>query len=141
MVKELRELTGAGILDCKNMLVETAGDMEKAAEALREKGLAKAAKKVGREANEGLIGHYIHAGERVAALVEVNDVNTRAVELAKGEYAVGMISFLSVLDTQRSLFATQTELIQSQQQALIELVNLYEALGGGWAEVTNDRNE
>jgi elongation factor Ts len=72
MVKELRELTGAGILDCKNMLVETAGDMDKAAEALREKGLAKAAKKVGREANEGLIGHYIHAGERVAALVEVN---------------------------------------------------------------------
>lgn len=72
MVKELRELTGAGILDCKNMLVETDGDMEKAAEALREKGLAKAAKKVGREANEGLIGHYVHAGERVAALVEVN---------------------------------------------------------------------
>jgi elongation factor Ts len=72
MVKALRELTGAGILDCKNMLVETAGDMETAAEALREKGLAKAAKKVGREANEGLIGHYVHAGDRVAALVEVN---------------------------------------------------------------------
>ena len=58
-------------------------------------------------------------------------------ELAKGEYAVGMISFLSVLDTQRSLFATQTELIQSQQQTLIELVSLYEALGGGWPELTD----
>jgi elongation factor Ts len=72
MVKELREATGAGILDCKNMLVKADGDMEKAAQMLREKGLAKAAKKVGREANEGLVGHYIHAGGRVAGLVEVN---------------------------------------------------------------------
>ena len=72
MVKELRQMTGAGILECKNVLVETEGDLEKAAQMLREKGLAKAAKKVGREANDGLIGHYIHAGSRVAALVEVN---------------------------------------------------------------------
>jgi elongation factor Ts len=72
MVKELRQMTGAGILECKNALVETEADIEKAANMLREKGLAKAAKKVGREANEGLIGHYIHAGSRVAALVEVN---------------------------------------------------------------------
>lgn len=72
MVKELREMTGAGILECKNALVDAAGDLEKAANALREKGLAKAAKKVGREANDGLIGHYIHAGSRVASLVEVN---------------------------------------------------------------------
>jgi elongation factor Ts len=71
-VKELRQMTGAGILECKNALVETEGNVEKAAEMLREKGLAKAAKKVGREANDGLIGHYIHAGSRVAALVEVN---------------------------------------------------------------------
>jgi len=72
MVKELREMTSAGILDCKNMLVKADGDMEKAAQMLREKGLAKAAKKVGREANEGMVGHYIHAGGRVACLVEVN---------------------------------------------------------------------
>jgi elongation factor Ts len=72
MVKELRGMTGAGILDCKNMLVKADGDMEKAAQMLREKGLAKAAKKVGREANEGMVGHYIHAGGRVACLVEVN---------------------------------------------------------------------
>ncbi len=72
MVKELRQATGAGILDCRNMLVETDGDMEKAAEMLREKGLVKAAKKAGREANDGLIGHYIHAGSRVAGLIEVN---------------------------------------------------------------------
>jgi elongation factor Ts len=72
MVKELREMTGAGVLDCKNTLVETNGDMDEAVDRLREKGLAKAAKKVGREANEGVIGHYIHAGSRVAALIEVN---------------------------------------------------------------------
>ena len=72
MVKELRQNTGAGILDCRNMLVETDGNMEEAAKRLYEKGLTKAAKKVDREANEGLIGHYIHAGSRVAGLIEVN---------------------------------------------------------------------
>jgi len=72
MVKELRQMTSAGVLECKKVLEETQGDMVKAAQVLRERGLAKAAKKVGREANEGLIGHYIHAGSRVAALVEVN---------------------------------------------------------------------
>jgi elongation factor Ts len=72
MVKDLRQTTGAGVLECKKMLVETDGDLEKAAVKLREKGMAKAAKKVGREANEGLIGHYVHAGSRVAALVEIN---------------------------------------------------------------------
>lgn len=72
MVKELRQMTGAGVLDCKKMLVATGGDMEKAAQKLREKGLAKAAQKAEREARDGLIGHYVHAGSRVAALVEVN---------------------------------------------------------------------
>jgi elongation factor Ts len=72
MVKELRQMTGAGVLECRNALVETEGDAEKAAEVLQQRGLAKAAKKLGREANDGLIGHYVHAGSRVAALVEVN---------------------------------------------------------------------
>jgi elongation factor Ts len=72
MVRELREKTGAGVLDCKNMLIQTDGDMDQAVERLREKGLASAAKKMDREASEGLIGYYIHPGERLAALVEVN---------------------------------------------------------------------
>ena len=72
MIKELRQMTGAGFLDCKKMLVATDGDLEQAAQKLYEKGMAKAAKKTDREANEGLIGHYVHAGSRVAALVEVN---------------------------------------------------------------------
>jgi elongation factor Ts len=72
MVKDLREQTGAGVLDCRNMLVETNGDFEAAVERLREKGLASAAKKVGREANEGLVGTYVHPGSRMAAMIEVN---------------------------------------------------------------------
>ena len=72
MVKDLREQTGAGILDCRNMLVETNGDFDAAVERLREKGLASAAKKVGREANEGLVGTYVHPGSRMAAMIEVN---------------------------------------------------------------------
>ncbi|MCB0093226.1 MAG: translation elongation factor Ts [Caldilineaceae bacterium] len=72
MVKELREITGAGILDCKKALSDFDGNMEEAIEALRKKGLAAAAKKATRDTNEGLIGHYIHAGSKVAGLVEVN---------------------------------------------------------------------
>jgi elongation factor Ts len=72
MVKELREKTGAGVLDCKNMLIETGGDLEEAVERLREKGLARAEKKMDREASEGLIGYYVHPGERLATLIEVN---------------------------------------------------------------------
>jgi elongation factor Ts len=72
MVKELREATGAGVLDCKNALQETDGDFDKAVEYLRQKGLAAAAKRASRAANEGTIGSYVHAGSRVAALVEVN---------------------------------------------------------------------
>lgn len=71
MVKELREKTAAGMMDCKKALTETNGDMEKAVEYLREKGLSKAAKKSGRIASEGLVESYIHGG-RIGVLVEVN---------------------------------------------------------------------
>jgi elongation factor Ts len=71
-VKELRERTGAGFMDCKNALVEAGGDLEKATSILRERGLAAAAKKSGREAREGLISSYIHTGGRVGVLIEVN---------------------------------------------------------------------
>jgi elongation factor Ts len=72
MVKELRESTGAGMMDCKKALVETDGNMEKAVEALRKKGLATAAKKAGRIASEGLVEAYIHGGGRIGVMVEVN---------------------------------------------------------------------
>jgi len=72
LVKTLREQTGAGFMDCKRALVEADGDLEKATRILREKGLAAAAKKAGRDAREGLISSYIHTGGRVGVLIEVN---------------------------------------------------------------------
>ncbi|MTV47827.1 translation elongation factor Ts [Heliobacillus mobilis] len=72
MVKELRERTGAGMMECKKALGETNGDMEKAVDYLREKGLAAAAKKASRIAAEGLVESYIHGGGRIGVLVEVN---------------------------------------------------------------------
>ena len=71
MVKEIRELTGAGMMECKKALTETNGNMEEAIKLLREKGLAKAAKKAGRIAAEGIVSSYIHGG-RIGVLVEIN---------------------------------------------------------------------
>ena len=71
-VKELREMTGAGFMDCKRALEETGGDLQAAVVLLRERGLAAAARKAGREAREGLVGSYIHTGGRVGVLIEVN---------------------------------------------------------------------
>ena len=72
LVKELRERTGAGFMDCKRALEETGGDLDKAVVLLRERGVAAAEKKSGREAREGLVGSYIHTGGRVGVLIEVN---------------------------------------------------------------------
>ena len=72
MIKELRERTAAGLMDCKKALVETDGDMDKAIEFLRKKGLAAAAKKSGRLASEGVVTAYIHSNNRVGVLLEVN---------------------------------------------------------------------
>ncbi|MGC6456577.1 MAG: translation elongation factor Ts [Coraliomargaritaceae bacterium] len=72
MVGDLRASTGAGLMDCKKALVESSGDIDKAIEILRKKGVASAAKKAGREASEGLIDTYIHLGGKVGVLCEVN---------------------------------------------------------------------
>jgi elongation factor Ts len=72
MVRKLREETGAGMMECKTALVEAKGDTELARDILRKKGLASAAKKAGRAATEGVIGHYIHQGSKMGVLVEVN---------------------------------------------------------------------
>jgi elongation factor Ts len=72
MVKELREATGAGVMDAKRALEEAGGDMKRAAEILRERGIAAAAKRAGRETRQGVIEAYIHAGGRIGVLVELN---------------------------------------------------------------------
>ena len=72
MVRDLREKTGAGMMDCKKALAETGGNFEKAVDYLRQKGLATAAKRAGRVASEGRIGSYVHAGGKIGVMVEVN---------------------------------------------------------------------
>lgn len=72
LIKELREKTQAGMLDCKKALVENSGDLEKAADYLRKKGLASASKKMGRSANEGIVSSYIHSNSKIGVLLELN---------------------------------------------------------------------
>jgi elongation factor Ts len=72
LVRDLRDKTGAGMMDCKRALAETGGDLDKAVTALREKGLAAAAKRSARAASEGVVGSYIHAGGKIGVLIEVN---------------------------------------------------------------------
>jgi elongation factor Ts len=72
MVKELRDKSGAGMMDCKRALQEAEGDFDKALEVLRKKGIAKAAKRAGREVNEGIVTSYIHPGSKLGVLVEIN---------------------------------------------------------------------
>ena len=89
MIKELREKTQAGMLDCKKALIETNGDMEKAVDNLRKKGLASAAKKMGTETTEGIIASYIHSNNKIGVIVELKSVtdfvakNEEFVTLAK----------------------------------------------------------
>ena len=72
MVKELREKTGVGMMDCKKALTEAGGDFEKAIDELRKKGISKAEKRAGREANEGIVQSYIHPGANLGVLIEIN---------------------------------------------------------------------
>jgi elongation factor Ts len=72
LVKELRQRTGVGLMDCKRALANTEGDLDKAIEELRKQGVAKAAKKAGREVSEGLVEAYVHPGGRVGVLIEIN---------------------------------------------------------------------
>ena len=70
-VKELRARSGAGMMDCKSALLEAEGDIERAFTVLRERGVSKAAKKSGRETKEGIVGTYVHPGDKLAVLVEI----------------------------------------------------------------------
>jgi len=127
MVKELRERTGAGMMDCKKALVEKNGDMDKAIEYLREKGLAAAAKKAGRIATEGVIESYIHGGGRIGVLVEVNcetdfvaktpEFRELAKEIAM-QVAASRPEYVEKADVPEEVIAKEREIFR--QQALNE---------------------
>lgn len=124
MVKELREATSAGVLDCKKALTETNGDFEKAVELLRQKGFATAAKKAERETNEGIIGHYVHAGAKQAAMVELTCEtdfvarNERFQQLAR-DLAMHIVAFRPLYVSREDVPAdvVETERTTYRQQA------------------------
>jgi elongation factor Ts len=123
LVRDLRDRTGAGMMDCKRALAESKGDLEKAVVYLREKGLAAAAKRATRAASEGTVGSYIHAGGKIGVLIEVNcetDFVARTpqfqglvkelamqVAAANPRYVVREEVPASVLDTEREIFRAQ----------------------------------
>ena len=125
LVKELREKTGAGVMDCKRALAEAAGDLEKAIVWLREKGVAAAAGRAGRVASEGTVGSYIHAGGKLGVLIEVN---CETDFCAKSEAFQGLVKELAmqvaaanprcvkreevpsaVIEQERQIYASQAE--------------------------------
>jgi len=125
MVKELRQETGAGVLDCKQALEACDGDFGQAVTYLREKGMAAAAKRSTREATEGLIGTYVHAGNRVAALVEVNCetdfvANTDQFKELAHDLAMQVVAakpqYLNVEDVPASLLEEEKQVYRAQMK-------------------------
>ncbi len=122
-VKELRAITGAGILDCKKALEKSNGDFDKAVEHLRKKGLAAAAKRADRAVKDGIIGHYVHIGGRAAALIEVNcetdfvarteEFKTLAHDLAM-QVVAGRPMYLSKEDVPAEVLEREREIYRSQ---------------------------
>ena len=126
LVKELRERTGAGFMDCRNALTETGGDIEEAIQVLRKKGQAMAQKKAGREATEGSVGYYVHAGGKIGVLVEVNcetDFVARTDEFQKLCHDVAMHvaaldpRFVRREEVTEDLLAREREIYSEQARA------------------------
>ena len=126
LVKELREKTGAGMMDCKKVLTETDGDMEKAAELLRERGIAKAAKKSGRIAAEGLVATFVSADKKVGSVVEVN---AETDFVAKNEEFVNFVNDVAEIvataapaDVEALLATTYKDAGKTVQEVLTEKI-------------------
>jgi elongation factor Ts len=129
LVKELREKTGAGMMDCKKALQEANGDIDEATKALRTKGLADAAKRAGRAANEGLVDSYIHAGGRVGVLLEVNcetDFVARTDEFKAFVHDIALHvaalrpRFVSAADVPEEYVASERAIYEAQAQDIPE---------------------
>jgi elongation factor Ts len=121
-VKQLREASGAGVMECKRALEETDGDIEKATAILRERGMASAAKRAGREAKEGLVSSYIHPGSRIGVLIEVNcetDFVARTDEFQKLVRSLAVqVAGLRPLYT--TIDAIPAEELEAKKAALLE---------------------
>jgi elongation factor Ts len=121
-VKQLREASGAGVMECKRALEETGGDIEKATAILRERGMASAAKRAGREAKDGLVSSYIHPGSRIGVLIEVNcetDFVARTDEFQKLVRSLAVqVAGLRPLYT--TIDAIPAEELEARKAALLE---------------------
>jgi len=122
MIRDLREKTGAGMLDCKKALSESNGDLDKAVSVLRQKGLATAAKKAGRNASEGSIGSYIHMG-KIGTMVEINcetdfvartDAFKELVKDVAMQVAAANPSYLSIEDVPQNVLEQEKEIYRAQ---------------------------
>jgi elongation factor Ts len=118
LVRELRDKTGAGVMDCKNALAETKGDLEQAARWLREKGMAQAAKRAGRVASEGSIGAYIHAGGKLGVLLEINCESDFVAKTAEFQTLVKEIAMQIAAQNPRCVRREQLapEIIEQERQ-------------------------
>src|SRR5580693_385998 len=139
LVKELRERTGAGFADCRAALVESGADIEKAIDVLRKKGQAAAAKKAQRQASEGLVGHYIHAGGKIGVIIEVNcesDFVARTQDFQRLCHDVAMhIAALDtryvrredvtqeILDREREIYKAQARATGKPEPVIEKIVN------------------
>jgi elongation factor Ts len=131
MVKELREKTNAGIMDCKAALQETQGDMQKAVDYLRQKGLAVAQKRAGRSASEGMVHSYIHAGGKIGVMVEVN---CETDFTAKSEPFVDFVRNLAMHIAATSPLAIEREDLASEIVAREQEIYRVQALDSGKPE-------
>lgn len=127
-IKALREKTGAGMLNCKNALIENNGDFDKAIELLRQKGLATAEKKSSRSTKQGIIASYIHTGSKVGVLIELNcetdfvarrsEFQTLAKNLAMQIVASNTVKYICLSDVPQELWDSETR-IESQREDLV----------------------
>ena len=143
LVKQLRDKTGAGMMDCKAALDESGGDIEKAVDVLRKRGLAQAAKRAGRIAKDGMIGHYIHLGGKVAVLVEVNcetdfvartpDFQTLAKEIAM-HVAAASPTYVKREDVPAEVLEKEREIYRAQFAASGKPAHVIEKIVDGKLE-------
>src|SRR5262249_10628997 len=136
LVKELREKTGAGLLDCQKALGEADGDLEKALRLLRERGLAKAAKKATRAATDGTIGAYIHPGGKIGVLIEVNCETDFVAKTAEFQQLVKDLAMQVAAAAPR--YVSRTEILDGELASEREIYRA-QALQAGKPEKVIDR--
>jgi len=145
-IKELREKTGAGMLNCKNALIEHQGDFEKAVASLRQKGLASAEKKLSRTAKQGIITSYLHTGSKIGVLLELNcetDFVARRVEfqnlaknLAMQVAASNNVKYVSLKDIPEEIISSETRLEAGKEDLKNKPENIKENILKGRVEKT-----